>query len=70
MHQGGSDTPIQYKDTQLYFRGNRIVKAHFKYLITKYKMDYASKIMLTGGSAGGIASFMWGNYLQSIVSNP
>ena len=33
-------------------------------------MNKASKIMLTGGSAGGIASFVWSNYLQSIVIDP
>jgi len=26
--------------------------------------------MLTGGSAGGIAAFIWSNYLQSIIKNP
>ena len=25
--------------------------------------------MLTGGSAGGMASILWGNYLQTIVKN-
>jgi hypothetical protein len=26
--------------------------------------------MLTGGSAGAIASFSWSNYLQSLLKNP
>lgn len=33
-------------------------------------MNKASKIMLTGASAGAIAAFTWSNYLQSIVNNP
>jgi hypothetical protein len=33
-------------------------------------MNKASKIMLTGGSAGAIAAFTWSNYLQSIINNP
>jgi len=33
-------------------------------LINKYQLDKASKILLTGGSAGGLASIAWGNYLQ------
>jgi hypothetical protein len=70
MMQGGSDSPVSYKDTKLYFRGGRIMRSHFKYLINQYNMDKASKIMLTGGSAGGLASILWGNYLQSIVSTP
>lgn len=68
--QGGNDSPIQYKGTNLYFRGNRIMKSHFKWLTSTYQLDKASKIMLTGGSAGGLASVAWGNYLQSIVKNP
>ena len=54
----------------MYFRGGRIVRSHFKWLIDQYGLDKASKIMLTGGSAGGIAAFMWGNYLQEQVKNP
>ena len=46
------------------------MRSHFTYLINKYQLNKASKILLTGGSAGGIASILWGNYLQSIVSNP
>jgi len=68
--QGGNDSPIQYKDAKLYFRGGKIMRSHFTYLINKYQLNKASKILLTGGSAGGIASILWGNYLQSIVSNP
>jgi len=62
--------PIEYKDTKLYFRGNRITRANFKYLIDNYQIDKASKILLSGGSAGAVASILWGNYLQTIVQNP
>lgn len=61
--------PIEYKETKLYFRGNLIVRSHFKWLIENYKIDKASKIMFSGGSAGAVASKIWGNYLQSIVQN-
>lgn len=70
MMQGGNDSPIPYKGVNLYFRGGKIVRSHFKWLINTYQMDKASKIMLTGGSAGGLASIVWGNYLQTIVQNP
>lgn len=33
-------------------------------------MDDASKIIITGGSAGAVASYLWGNYLLSLVKNP
>lgn len=70
LHQGNNMNPIEYKDTKLYFRGNRIVRSHFKWLIEKYHIDQASNILLSGGSAGAVASIVWGNYLQTIVKNP
>lgn len=70
LHHGDNESPISYKDTKLYFRGSRIVRSHFKYLIERYQMDRASKIIITGGSAGAVASYLWGNYLLSIVKNP
>lgn len=33
-------------------------------------MDQASTILLTGGSAGAIAVYLWDQYLRSIVKNP
>lgn len=62
--------PVEYKNTKLYFRGNLIVRSHFKWLIKTYQIDKASKILLSGGSAGAVASIVWGNYLQTIVENP
>ena len=70
MHQGSNANPISYKDTKLYFRGNNIGRAHFKWLISNHQLDQASKIMLSGSSAGGIAAFNWGNYLLTLVKNP
>ena len=70
FQQGGSDNPVQFKDTKLYFRGGIITRSHFKWLINTYKFDQASKIIITGGSAGGVSSFLWNSYVLSIVKNP
>ncbi len=70
LHQGDNEAPISYKDTKLYFRGARIVRSHFKWLINTYQMDNATKIIISGGSAGAVASFLWGNYLLSLVKDP
>ncbi len=32
LHQGSTKAPLKYKDTQLYFRGANITRAHFKWL--------------------------------------
>lgn len=47
----------------LYFRGSRNVKEIFNYLDKKYDFYNGGKIILTGGSAGGICTFEWSNYL-------
>ena len=33
-------------------------------------MAAANKILITGSSAGGVATLVWSNYLRSIVDNP
>ena len=46
------------------------MRSHFQWLTKQYNFDQASKIIITGGSAGGVASYLWANYLLSIVKNP
>jgi len=70
FHQGYAENPIKYKDATLYFRGAKITKSHFEYLNAKYKLFSSSKVILTGGSAGAVAAFVWTNYLQSKMNNP
>ncbi len=35
----------------------------------KYGLKSAENVMLTGGSAGGIAVHLWSNYLRNYVHN-
>lgn len=70
MHQGSTKAPLKYKDTQLYFRGANITRAHFKWLEQTYKISTASNIVLTGGSAGALGALYWSNYLRSVVEKP
>ncbi len=46
------------------------MRSHFKWLNKTYNLFNAEKIILTGGSAGGIATYLWNNYLRSLVTNP
>jgi len=57
-------------NSTLYFRGSLITKSHFKWLIDNYNIDKASKIIISGGSAGAVSVFQWSSYLSSIVQNP
>jgi hypothetical protein len=70
LHQGSTTTPIKYKDAELNFRGANIVRSHFKWLLNNYKLGEATKIILGGVNEGGIAAFLWTNYLQSQITSP
>ena len=67
FHQGNSKDPIRYKDTQLYFRGAVNTRAHIKYLDSRFKLASAKKVVLTGSSAGGMATYIWADYVQTLV---
>lgn len=67
FHQGYSKNPIKYKDTSLYFRGAAITRSHFKYLDSQYSFKNAKKVVLTGSSAGGMATFAWADYLKTLM---
>lgn len=66
-HQGNNKEPVKYKDTQLYFRGAVNTRSHLKYLNQKYPFENAKKIVLTGASAGGMATYMWADYVKDMV---
>lgn len=70
QHQGHNNEPISYKDAQLYFRGSDNTKSHFKWLLNTYKINQAEKVVFTGASAGGIATFTWTNYFRKLMDNP
>jgi len=70
FHQGNNKNAIQYKDRKLYFRGALNTRSHLKYIDQKYNLNGADKIVFTGSSAGGIATYLWVDYVRSLVSNP
>jgi hypothetical protein len=62
--------PISYKDTKLYFRGAANTRSHFQWILNTYNIQQASKIILTGASAGGIGTFTWTNYFRNLLHYP
>ena len=62
-HQGHRENPIPYKDKQLYFRGGRNTKEQFWYLDKNYDFYNGDTIVITGVSAGGMATYQWSNFL-------
>jgi O-palmitoleoyl-L-serine hydrolase len=67
FHQGYAKSPIKYKDTSLYFRGAAITRSHFKYMDSYFSFKAADKVVLTGSSAGGMATFVWADYLKGML---
>ena len=52
--------------TPIYFRGNAILKAIFQYLRDN-GMKEASDVILTGCSAGGLATYIHADYVRSVL---
>ena len=70
LHQGSSNNSVRYKDAELFFRGADNVRSHLKWLTTNYDLVNAETVLLTGSSAGGVATFLWSNYVRSLLANP
>jgi O-palmitoleoyl-L-serine hydrolase len=69
VHVGSRLSPVEYKNTSLYFRGSNNTLAHFAFLNDKYSLFSATNITITGTSAGGVASFLWSNFVYEQAVN-
>jgi O-palmitoleoyl-L-serine hydrolase len=66
-HQGNAKDPIKYKGKQIYFRGGVNTRAHLKFINEKYSLQEAKKVVLTGSSAGGMATYMWADHVKTLL---
>jgi len=67
---GNRDDPVPVKGTDgkmknLYFRGRRIIDESLKALSTKFGLASAENVLLTGCSAGGLATYLHTDYVQT-----
>ena len=63
-YQGYLEEPLQYNNTNLWFRGFNNTMSTLEYMRTKHNLFNASEIILSGGSAGGVAAMVWSSYLK------
>jgi O-palmitoleoyl-L-serine hydrolase len=70
FHQGMTKEPFNYKDSKLYFRGAVNTRAHFQYVHNRFNLAKADRIIISGSSAGGIATYIWADYLRGFIGNP
>lgn len=69
-HQGYLRDPVRVKDRDLYFRGHNITLGVFAWVEQTYQA-LSSKdgaVVLSGDSAGGLATFLWADYLKEKVA--
>ena len=63
-HQGRKQASISYKGVNLFFRGHDITLATLNHVEKTHGLfSKATEIMVAGGSAGGVASMVWSNYI-------
>lgn len=62
-YTGSRKDPISYKDKKLYFRGYNNVLEQFRYLDQTFDFYNGDSIVITGVSAGGMATYFYSNYL-------
>jgi len=70
LFQGNNRKPVSVAGSSIYFRGAVNMRSHFKWADKKFNFTKAEQIVLSGESAGGIATYLWIDYLKSIVKDP
>ena len=62
---GDAAEPNTKTGTTLYFRGRRVLDAMIDALLANHGLDTAEEVLVSGGSAGGLAAFLHTDYLRS-----
>lgn len=71
LHQGFRASPVTYKNQKLYFRGAANTRAHLQWIMNQFpNFVVANQVIVSGSSTGGIASFLWGNYIRDLLIDP
>lgn len=70
LFQGYRQNPIAYRTSKLYFKGAKNTRSHFQWILNKYpSFKNANQIIISGTGAGGVASYIWTNYVRTLVAN-
>jgi len=64
---GARIDPVTVGGKKIYYRGYYNLKAIFDALKSKYGMNKATEVLLTGGSAGGVATFIHADQIASML---
>eukprot|EP00912_Choanoflagellata_sp_UC4_P000050 UC4_evm2s34 len=58
------------KNVTLWFRGQEVLNSQLNYLIEKFSLGKAENVLVTGCSAGGMATYLQADKVCKIVANP
>ena len=64
---GNRDGTVKAGDQTLYFRGWRNLQAIISQLKDKHNLSQAKEVLLSGGSAGGLAAFLHADYVKTLL---
>ena len=62
---GDADAVSNTTGTPLYFRGKRVLDALLDALLDEHGLSTATDVLLSGGSAGGLSTYLHADYVQS-----
>lgn len=64
LHQGSRSAPVSYKNKDLYFRGSNNTIETLRHLNETISLfGQSKKVLVTGVSAGAVATYLWSNYI-------
>lgn len=63
-HQGFLENPLEFNGRKIWFRGYNNTMAVFEYMRKKFGLFEAKEIVISGGSAGGQATYIWSPFLR------
>eukprot|EP00730_Choanoeca_flexa_P014122 TRINITY_DN6056_c0_g1_i2.p1 TRINITY_DN6056_c0_g1~~TRINITY_DN6056_c0_g1_i2.p1 ORF type:complete len:397 (+),score=90.97 TRINITY_DN6056_c0_g1_i2:2-1192(+) len=64
---GSMAGPVRYNTTTLHFRGKHNMDAIIEELLTSRGLAQATSVLVSGGSAGGLAAFLHGDYIKTLL---
>jgi hypothetical protein len=66
-HQGHITDPVQIRNETLHFKGHVNAIEGFMFVFDKVKIEELEEFVVTGCSAGGLATFFWVQYLADYI---
>jgi hypothetical protein len=66
-HQGHITDPIKIRNETLHFKGHINTIEGFMYILDKVKIEEMEELVVTGCSAGGLATFYWIQYFADYI---